>query len=170
MLTGQKTIFLLGIDICDEALLGLEVEHHLGLLILVASHLEHRGSRHLMRRGIHLSRCIDQVAVETHTDILAGEVHVLVFHRRTAIEEGARGAGLVDEGVVGCIFHGGVDTILSALVDAVAGQGVVNNLIIFIDGQFQGIHLRGVALGLDSRLLIGRNHRIDRHFVDSRCQ
>ena len=79
--TGQETVFLLGIDIGDEAFLGLEIKHHLCLLILVATHLEDRGSHHLLSRGIHLSRGTDQIAVKTHADILTGKVHVLVFHR-----------------------------------------------------------------------------------------
>ena len=87
VLTRQETVLLLGVDIGDETFLGLEVEHHLRLLILVAAHLEHRCTRHLVGRRVHLSRGIDQIAVETHADVLAGQVHVLVFHRRTAKEE-----------------------------------------------------------------------------------
>ena len=89
VLTSEETVFLLGIDIGDKALLGLEVERHLGLFILVATHLKHRGSYHLMAHGIHLTRSIDQIAVETHADILAGQVHILVFHLRTTKKEGA---------------------------------------------------------------------------------
>ena len=105
VLTGQETVFLLSIDIGDKALLGLEVEHHFRLLILVTSHLEHRGTYHLVRRRIHLTRRINKVAVEAHTDILAGQIHILVFHRRAAIKEGTRVSGFIDQRVVGCIFH-----------------------------------------------------------------
>ena len=119
VLTGQETVFLLGVDIGDEAFLGLEVEHHLSLLILIATHLKHRRSHHLMRRGVHFSRGIDQVAVEAHADILTGKVHVLVFHLRTTKKEGARRASLIDKGVVGRILHGGVDTVLTTFVDTI---------------------------------------------------
>ena len=54
-LTGQVSVFLLGIHIGDKTLLRLEVERHLLLLILIATHLEHRRTHHLICGRVEFS-------------------------------------------------------------------------------------------------------------------
>ena len=163
-LTGQKAVLLLGIDAGDQSFLGLEVEGHRVALILVASHLEDRRTRQVMGRGVHLTRSMHHIAVQAHEDILAGQVHILVLHLRITIEIGARTDGIIGQRVVGRILHRRVDTVLTAAIHAVTGQGVVHHLIIFIDGQLNRVHRCGIAFGLDGgfspgSLFFGDIHR-----------
>ena len=86
-LTRQETFVLLGIDLGDKSFLRLEVEGHRVTLVFVATHLEDRGA-HKLLGGVDLTCGMHEVTVETHVDLLALEVHVLVFHLRLTIEMG----------------------------------------------------------------------------------
>ena len=66
-----------------------------------------------------------------------------------AVEMGASAGGDVGQRIAGRVLHRCINTVLLLAVQAVEVQRVVNHLIIFIDGQLQGVHRRGVALGLD---------------------
>ena len=152
-LAGQETFVLLGIDIGDKSFLSLEVERHRSRLILIAAHFEHRRADGLALDGVVTSLSVHEVAVETHEDLLAGQIHVLVFHLRRAIQTCLRDGCVIGQRVVGGVFHGRVDTTLTATVDAVEGEGVVNGLVVLIDRQLQGVHRRRVTLHLGGSLL-----------------
>ena len=151
-LTGQVTVVLLGIDTRDKTFLRLEVEGHRVALIRVGTHLEDGRSRQFVLRGVHHTRGMHEVTVETQVDLLAGEVHVLVFHLRVTIEVRQTRRGTIGQRVVGRIFHRRIDTVLAALVDTVLCQRVVDGLVMLIDSQLDGVHRRGVALQLDCSL------------------
>ena len=86
-LTRQETFVLLGIDLGDKSFLRLEVEGHRVTLVFVVTHLEDWGTHELLG-GVDLTCGMHEVTVETHVDLLALEVHVLVFHLRLTIEMG----------------------------------------------------------------------------------
>ena len=159
-LTVQEAVFLLGVNIADEALLCLEVEGDGIVLVGVLSHLEHRRACQLVvgigdflgslflgfllqchrTSGMHLTR------VQTHIDLLTLQVHVLVFHVRRAIEIGHVGAGKIDDRVLGGVFHWRVDAVLALAVHRVEADGVVDGFVVPVDGQLQRVHLRCVHL------------------------
>ena len=147
-LTRQETFVLLGIDLGDKSFLRLEVEGHRVTLVFVVTHLEDRGTHELLG-GVDLTCGMHKVTVETHVDLLTLEVHVLVFHLRLSIEMGQSRGGLVGQRVVGGIFHGRIDTVLTTAVDTVECQRVVDGLVMLIDSEFNGVHRRRVTLDLD---------------------
>ena len=83
---SQETIVLLSIHIGYQTLFRLEIKGHRVALILIATHFKHRCTHKLLGSGIHLTRCMHQVAVETHIDLFTRQVHVLVLHIRLSIQ------------------------------------------------------------------------------------
>ena len=79
-LTGQVAVVLLGVDILDDTLLGLEVESHLSRLVSITTHIKYRRADGLVRGRIHPGVGMYQITVETHVDMIRREIHVLVFH------------------------------------------------------------------------------------------
>ena len=104
-LTGQVTVFLLGVYIGNQAFLCLEVESHLRVLVGIATHLEYRSTHHLMGGRVHLALCMHKVAVETHKDFLTGQIHILVLHLRVTIEVSQCFSCVIGQRVVGRILH-----------------------------------------------------------------
>ena len=150
---GQESVFLFRIYLSDKTFLRLEVEGHRVTLVLIAAHLEHwRAFQPLCRRVLY-ARGVNQTAVEHHVDFLALQVHVRIFHVGAAIEVGLSCSGDIGQRVVGRVLRRGVDTVLPLPVNTIECQRVVNHLIIFIDGQFQGVHRRRVTLHLRSGIL-----------------
>ena len=85
-----------------------------------------------------------QRRVETHVDALALQVHVLIFHVRTAKEVGHTCASLVDEGVVGRELHRSVDAVFLLTVERVQTERVVDGFVVLPDGQLERVHIQGV--------------------------
>ena len=144
-LTGQVTFLLLGIHLGDQTLLRLEVKGHGIALIFVAAHLEDRCLGQLMGRGVYRARRMHQATVEAHIDLIAREVHILVFHRRLSKKVSQTRLRLIGQGIVGRILYRRVDTTLPAPVDTVKRQRVVDSLVMPVNSQFQRVHRGGIA-------------------------
>ena len=148
---GHVAVLLLGVDVVDESLLGLEVEGHGVGLVGVGAHFED-GCAKLASRGINGACGMHQAGVQRHVDLVALEVHVLVLHVRLAKEVGHAGDAVVGHGVGGGVLHGGVDAVLALAVQGVGGQGVVDGLVALPDEQLQGVHGRRVGQQALSRV------------------
>ena len=165
-LAGEVTVLLLGVNLGNDAFLRLEVEGHRVVLVSVATHLEHGSALQSAGGRITSTRCVDEATVEHHEDLLALQVHVLVFYVGIAVEIGTARCCLIGQRVVGCILDRRVDAILAHAVHAVEGERVVNHLIIIIDGQLKGVHRRGVALQLGSSLFHDCRYRVGRNRLE----
>ena len=152
-LTCKESLILLGIHITDQAFLRLEVKGHCVTLILITSHLEDRRACQLLSGGIHLTRGMHEVTIQTHVYLFTGQVHILVFHRRIAIKMGQAGSSTISQRVISRIFHRRVDTVLTTAIDTVKSQRVIDGLVVLINHQFNRVHGGRVALQLCSSLL-----------------
>ena len=135
-LTGKEALILLGIYITYQAFLRLEVKGHCVTLILITSHFEDRRACQLLSGGIHLTRSMYEVTIQTHVYLFTGQVHILVFHRRITIKMSQSGSSTISQGVVSRIFHRRVNTILTAAIDTIQGQRVIDGFIMLVDSQF----------------------------------
>ena len=118
---SHETFVLLGIDILDETLLGLEVKSHGISLVGVVAHLKDRCTK-LRTRGVERTRGMHQTGVERHVNLVALQVHVLILHVRLAIEVGNARLALVGHRVLCRIVHRGIDTVLTLAIDRIGTQ------------------------------------------------
>ena len=146
-LARHVAVLLLGIDIVDESLLGLEVEGDGIILVGVASHLEDRGTE-LHAEAVETARGMHQTAVETHVDLVALQIHVFIRHVGVAKEIGNARPCLIHQRVAGRIADGGINAILALAVHAVQGKGVVDGFVMMVDSQLEGVHPGGIGTGI----------------------
>lgn len=138
----------MGVGILYETTLGLEIECHSVGLVLVAAHHEDRQAVALLLDGIHSTRGTYNIAVERHIDFLRLEVHILVLHIGSAIEESALGVSVIDEGVLGNVIHWCLDGALLSAIEGVGLDGVIDSLIVGEDGLVKGVEGDSVGIGL----------------------
>ena len=127
------------IDVFNQAFFRLEIERHRVVFVGVAADLEHWRSREFAQRVGHTRR-IDEARVQIHMDLLALEVHVLVFHVRLAVKIGHFRASVIDDRVVRNVFHRRVDAVFATAVERVESNAVVDGAVVAIDGQFERVH------------------------------
>ena len=138
-LAGEETLVLLSIYARDETLFCLEVKSHGVALVGVATHDEYRCTEDIASSVLRASG-MHEAAVEIHVYLVALEVHVLILHARVTVEVSQARCPFVCERVLGFIFHGRVDAVLTFSVDAVEGQRVVDSLIMMINSQLERVH------------------------------
>ena len=138
---------MLSTDILYDTLLRLEIEFDGIVLILILPHYKDRLATNLSIRGVGIGTCgIDRATIHIDAHTLTLQVHVLVIHLGLSVQVGHLLGGIVYQGV-GCgIFNGRFYAILFLLVDTVQTDGVVDGLVVSVDSQLQGVHLRGVGL------------------------
>ena len=144
--TKQESVFLLCIDVLDKTFLRLDIERDGVVLVGIRSHLEHRLTYQLRHRGICIGRSgVHQITVKTHIDLIALEIHDLVLYMSITEEMSRLRGGVINQGVLSCIFDGSLNSVLPHLVQTVGTNRVIYSLIMTSNGQLQGIHGEGVG-------------------------
>ena len=146
------TLILLRVNIGDESLLRLEVKGHRIVLIGVFTHFEY-GRAKLLSCRVARTSSMHQTGVHRHVNLVARQIHILVFYVRLTIQESQLRVTHIHHRVFGGILHRSIDTILALAVQRVGTQRVVNLLIVQPDGFPQRIHACRIQL---QRVGIGR--------------
>ena len=148
MLAAYESVFLCRVHIVDKSFLGLEVVEYGVQFILVLSH-GHYGHAPLTAflGGVGCAGGIYQTAVQVHVDTVALHLHALIVHLGRAVEVGAFALGVIHQGVLRRVFHGSVDARRLGTVEGVLVDGVVDVLVVAVDGELDGVHLCGIHLG-----------------------
>ena len=115
-LAGDIAFLLLGLDVVDESFLALEIEGYRVAFIRVVSHLEYGGARERLLGRILDTGSMDNAAVETDGDLLALQVHTLIFHVGLAKEVDLSACSVVDHRIVGRIVYGHFDAVFLLFV------------------------------------------------------
>ena len=144
-LTAKESVFLLCIDIADQAHLRLEVESHRIVLVSVRTHFKDRCAFQFSR-GICYTRGMHDATVKTHIDLLTRQIHIGILHLGITVEMGCLGGRIIHERILRLISYRGIDTTSLCPEDAVCLDRVVNGLVVFIDSQLQRVHLGSIRL------------------------
>ena len=98
------------------------------------------------------------VGVEIHIHLVTLQIHVLVLHLGITVEVSRSCIGIVGHGVLGRVFHRGIDTVLTLTVQTVQAQGVVDGLVALVNQELQGVHLQGIDnQGRSNGVSVGRH-------------
>ena len=114
--------------------------------------MEDRGASESLGCRIVFTSGIYEAGVEGEVNLLTVEVHVFILHIRLSVEVCLLVSGMIDEGVVSLVGHRSVDAVLSLSVDGIEADGVVDALIMLLDGKLERIE----GLSCDIRRVFDR--------------
>ena len=126
LMSPEESLLLLGIDVLNESLPGLEVVAEVFRLILLTALFED-GFAMQLSEGVPDSRSMHDGAVEVDNNAVGHKFDVGVVDLGLAVEEDVLVVEVEDDGVLGLVCHGMVERFLPLALDGILcrGDGVV---------------------------------------------
>ena len=141
----KVAFLLLGVDALNHSFLRLEVESHRVAAVRLSAERElwfaldtTLCSRIGSTVGTH------KIAVQVHGNVIAVELHILIVHLCRTIQMRNACLCIVNEGIFSRISYRRFDAIRLRFHYTINANGVINCLVVFVNGKLQRVHLRSI--------------------------